>query len=230
MNAPTFCAFEGSKIQDRFTSVLLMSPSVLLGQDRKRKGSGTHTVVVRPSSHKSDCCWGNRFSLEPYAGAVKDVYHGSPDGDDTNLLAGMKVGYELSRRSRLLANVAYSESDDVGDPGPLASYYIYDNTWIFTTGGAEFDVLPGRTSASLGLQVGAAWRRVDLDGQVGVPAFSSEEDRGFSAHELIFPSVTLRHRVTNRATIVAGLQDNIFDVFEGPAQHGVAATLGISFR
>jgi hypothetical protein len=205
----------------------LMIPSMVMGQTKRHKGG---TIVVRTTSHKNDCCWGNRFSLEPYVGVVKDVYDASPDGDNTSFLGGLKVGYMLGGRTRLLANFAYSESDNVGNPGPLENFYTYDNTWIFTTGGGEFDVVPGRTSASLGLQVGAAWRRVDLDNQVGSPLGQSEEDRGFSAHEVIIPSVTLRHRLTNRMTVVAGLQDNIFDVFEGPAQHGAAATLGISFR
>jgi hypothetical protein len=208
-------------------AVLSMVPSVLIAQSRGKHGP--RTVVVRTTSHKSDY-WGNRWLLEPYAGLVKDVYDISPDGDNTSVLGGLKVGYLLGARTRLLANFAYSESDNISNPGPLDNFYVYDNTWIFTTGGAEFDVVPGRTSASLGLQAGAAWRRVDLDDQVGSPLGQSEEDSGFSAHDVIIPSVTLRHRVTNRMTVAAGLQDNIFDVFEGPAQHGVAATLGISFR
>ena len=207
---------------------LSLLPSALLAQSKGKHGP--RTVVVRTTSHKSDCCWGNRWLLEPYAGVVKDVYDISPDGDNTSALAGLKVGYLLGARTRLLANFAYSESDNISNPGPLDNFYVYDNTWIFTTGGAEFDVVPGRTSASLGLQAGAAWRRVDLDDQVGSPLGQSEEDRGFSAHDVIIPSVSLRHRVTNRLTVAAGVQDNIFDAFDGPAQHGVAATLGISFR
>jgi hypothetical protein len=207
---------------------LAMVPSVVMAQSKGKHGP--RTVVVRTTSYKSDCCWGNRWLMEPYAGVVKDVYDVSPDGDNTSALAGLKVGYLLGARTRVLANFAYSESDNVSNPGPLDNFYIYDNRWIFTTAGGEFDVVPGSTSATLGLQAGAAWRRVDLDDQVGSPLAPSEEDSGFSAHGVIIPSVSLRQRLSNRLTVAAGLQDNIFDVFDGPAQHGVAATLGITFR
>jgi hypothetical protein len=180
--------------------------------------------------HNDDCCWGNRFFLEPYAGAMKDAYDASPDGENTTYLVGFKVGYMLSSRSRLFGDVGYSESDNVVDPGPLASYHLYDNTWVFTTAGGEFDVVPGRTSASLGLQGGAAWRRVDLDGAVGSPILNPEPDAGFSAQEILIPSLSLRHRFSNRVTAMAGVHDNIFDFLEGPAKHSLALTAGISFR
>lgn len=210
--------------------VLMLLPALLNAQSRGKKGRDGRTVTIVTQKHRSDCCWGNRFSLEPYGGAVKDAYDISPDGSNTAYLVGLKLGYRTGGRSRLIGNFGYSSSDNVSNPSGLGSYYVYDNTWLFTTAGAEYDVIPGRTSAALGVQAGAAWRRVDLDGQVGVPVGPSEEDRGFSAQELIVPSITLRHRLTSRATIVAGLHDYISDVFEGPAQHGVAATLGVSFR
>ena len=210
--------------------LMLLIPAAAFGQKRttKRKGSDTYTITLRRSH--GDCCYGNRFSLEPYAGALKDPYDISPDDKNTTTLVGGRVGYQLGYRTRLLGNIGYSKSDNVANSSGLPSYFVYDNTWVFTTAGAEFDVVPGRTSASLGLQGGAAWRRVDLDGQVGVPVGTSQEDRGFHGSEVVIPSLTLRHRFTSRLTAMAGIHDNIFDVFEGPAKHGMAATFGVAFR
>lgn len=207
--------------------LVLLLPATALAQHGKRKGTDTY-IYVRHS--RGDCCYGNRFSLEPYGGAIKDAYDVSPDDKNTSPLVGFRVGYQLGWRTRLLANLGYSKSDNVSDPQGLPGYFVYDNTWVFTTAGAEFDVVPGRTSAALGLQGGAAWRRLDLDGQVGAPTGSSQEDSGFHATEVLVPSLTLRHRLSNRLTVSAGVQDNIFDVLEGPAKHGMAATLGLAFR
>lgn len=209
-------------------AAVVLAPAAAEAQYAKGKSRRTPTrVQIR---HNDDCCWGNRFSLEPYAGAMNDAYDASPDGEHTAYLIGFRVGYMLSGRSRLIGNVAYSESDNVSDPSVATAYHLYDNTWVFTTAGGEFDVVPGRTSASLGLQGGAAWRRVDLDGAVGSPLTAPEGDRNFSAQEVLIPSLSLRHRLTSRATIMAGLQDNIFDFLEGPAKHSLALTAGVSFR
>jgi hypothetical protein len=203
--------------------ILVLLPTAAFAQ-HKRPG----VIFVRHSNR--DCCYGNRFSLEPYGGVIKDAFDVSPDDKNTSALVGLRLGYQLGWRTRLLANVGYSKSDDVANPQGLPAYFIYDNTWVFTTAGAEFDVVPGRTSAALGLQAGAAWRRVDLDGQVGTPLGTSQEDSGFHASDVIVPSLTLRQRISNRLTISAGVHDNIFDVFDGPAKHGLAATFGVAFR
>ena len=93
----------------------MLLPAVLQAQTRKKPRQTTHVVHVKRAS-RSDCCWGNRWLLEPYAGVLNDAYDISPDGDETSLLIGGRIGYLLSRRVRLLGNVSYSRSDNVGDP------------------------------------------------------------------------------------------------------------------
>lgn len=208
--------------------VAVLFPGALSAQSKRK--TGRQPIVIVKHSRQDRCCWGNRWLLEPYAGAFNDAYDVSPDGDATGLLVGMRVGYLLGGRTRLLANVGYSQTDNVADPQGIPSYFVYNNTWVFTTGGAEFDVVPGRTSASLGLQAGAAWRRVDLDGEVGSPIGAPQADAGFSAQELIVPGLIARHRLTARVTVTAGLHDYIFDFMDGPAQHSLAFTAGVSFR
>jgi hypothetical protein len=211
-------------------ALLVLTPVLAEAQSSKGRSKRAPTRVVHVTRSDRDCCWGNRFSLEPYAGAMKDAYDASPDDENTTFLVGFRIGYQLASRVRLLGNVAYSESDDISNPNGLPAYFVYDNTWVFTTAGGEFDIVPGRTSASLGLQGGAAWRRVDLDGSVGSPIGTPNADNGFSAQEVIIPALVLRHRLSNRLTIIAGAQDYISDFLEGPAKHSLAATAGIAFR
>ena len=212
---------------------LLVSPALADAQSRSKSRSTSKrapTRVVHVSRSDRDCCWGNRFSFEPYAGAMNDAYDASPDDENTAYLVGFRVGYLLSGRTRLLGNIGYSKSDDVANSFGVPAYYVYDNTWVFTTAGGEFDVVPGRTSVSLGLQGGAAWRRLDFDGTVGTPIGNPTPDDGFSAQEVLIPGLTLRHRLSNRMTVMAGVQDNIFDFLDGPAKHSLAVTAGIAFR
>jgi hypothetical protein len=208
-----------------FVVLTVLSPDLAEAQSKRKTRRPVRVVVQH-----DDCCRGNRFFFEPYAGAFKDAYDASPDDDDTGLLLGFRTGYHLSSRARLLANIAYSRVDDVADPQGLTAFYVYDNTWIFTTAGAEFDVIPGRTSVSLGVQGGAAFRKVEQDGVVGDPGIAPETDDSFSAQELLIPSLMLRHQLSGRAELVAGLHDYIFDFLEGPAKHSLAITAGIAFR
>ena len=210
---------------------LALSPALAEAQYSKGKSKRAPARVIHVSRSDRDCCWGNRFSFEPYAGVMNDAYDASPDDENTGYLVGFRIGYLLSGRARLLGNVGYSESDDVSNSEfTPTSYFIYDNTWVFTTAGGELDVVPGRASVSLGLQGGAAWRRVDFDGTVGTPVGNPTPDEGFSAQEVLIPALAFRYRFTNRATVMAGVQDNIFDFLEGPAKHSLALTAGVAFR
>jgi hypothetical protein len=173
----------------------------------------------------------NRLSLEPYAGALIDSYDISPDGENTGVLLGLRLGYDLGGRARLLADAAYAGSGNVSDPSGLESYFVYDNTWVLTTLGAEYDVVPGRTSLALGLRAGAGWRRVDHAGQVGDPGDQQRQDvGGFSPVDLVVPSLTVRHEITARSALRLTLADNVFDVLEGPADHSPSISLGLSLR
>jgi len=171
----------------------------------------------------------NRFSLEPYAGAFKDAYDISDA--TTGYIFGLRLGYELGARGRIIGHAGYSETDDVATPGTTADHFLYDNQWIFTTAGGEYDVIPGRTSASLGVQAGAAWRKVSVGGRIGTPDPGSDvSDDAYSSYEVIVPGITLRHRFTPRAGVTLSFEDYIFDVFEGTADHSPALTLGVRFR
>jgi hypothetical protein len=105
---------------------------------------------------------------------------------------------------------------------------IYDNVWVLTTAGAEYDVIPGRTSASLGAEAGFGWRRTDL--AASLPDGQDLSSDSFAAYEVIVPALTLRHRLGNRAAASLALQDYMFDVLEGPTQHSLALTFGLTFR
>ena len=92
-------------------------------------------------------------------------------------------------------------------------------------------MIPGRTSASLGLQLGAAWRKVTVDETIGNPLPGTDQsDDGYTAYEVLAPGLTVRHRLTPRAAIALTLEDYVFDLFEGPVDHSPAVSLGFSFR
>ena len=173
----------------------------------------------------------NRFRLEPYVGAFDDSYDISPDGENTGALAGVRLGYELGSRARLLADAGFVASRNVSDPQGLQSYFVYENEWALTTVGAEYDVVPGRTSLVLGLRAGAGWRRVDLPGEIGSPADGDRQDGGgFSPVEVVVPTLTLRRELTRRTALKVELADHVFDVLEGPADHSPSISLGLSLR
>src|SRR5690606_6200299 len=132
--------------------VLVVAPSGLEAQRGRRIGEPAYR---------------NPFSLEPYGGAFRDAYDLSDS--QSALLLGLRLGYSLGSRVRLLANLGYTRAADVAfNAAPAVPY---DNVWVLTTAGAEFDVIPGRTSASLGAEAGLGWRRTELgDGPVPPPA------------------------------------------------------------
>ena len=170
----------------------------------------------------------NRFSLEPYAGAFKDAYDASDS--NTGYLVGLRVGYEFGWRGRAMLNAAFSEVDDVFSPSVSPDFFVYDNNWIFTTIGGEFDVIPGNTSASIGVHGGAAWRKVTLDERIGDPIGIPEDDEGYSAQGIVVPGLTLRHRLSTRAALSLAFEDYIFDLSDGPVDHSPALSLGFTFR
>ena len=171
----------------------------------------------------------NRFSIEPYFGALKDAYDIGAGGD-TGYLVGFRVAYTLGWRWRLLGNFSYSNTEDVANSERLADYFVYDNVWAIVTMGGEFRVIPGRASVALGLQGGVGWRQLDFEGAVGEPQGTPVDKRGFKAYDMLLPSLTLRYETTTRTSVSLMLSDNMFAVFSGTTQNSPALTLGVSFR
>lgn len=171
----------------------------------------------------------NPFNLEPYVGSFVDTDPANAGGNIPGVLLGLRLGYELSDRARLTGNVGYSEVSDVGTPNRSTDYFVYNKDYLLTTAGAEYDVIPGRTSASLGLQLGIAWDKIETAGRVGDPPLNSEfMDDGYSPDFTVVPGVTVRHQLMRRAALTLGLQD--YMLFVGPVLHSPALTLGVSFR
>jgi hypothetical protein len=172
-------------------------------------------------------CCGNPWSFSPYAGAFKDAFDISPDGDETGWMVGFRVGYALGSRTRITANVGYAESDDVTSGPILPDRVVYDNQYIVTTGGAEYDILPGNTSVSLGTELGGAWRTVALDDDNVNPPIGGSND-GYSFYFAVVPSLTIRHGFSSRTALELGLRDFIFP--EDNVEHAPALTVGFRFR
>ncbi len=170
----------------------------------------------------------NPFSFAPYAGVWKDAMDISQDDENTGYMLGFRVGYDMARRTRLVADVAYAESKDVANSSGLLNYNVYDNNWIMTTAGAEYDIIPGPTSVTFAAHAGAGWRSSNLDETVGFPA-PRDESTGYVAHLLILPRISVRHAFTPRTALDISILDHIFPD-DGRVEHSPALTIRFSFR
>jgi hypothetical protein len=176
----------------------------------------------------SSCCKANPFSFAPYAGAWKDALDISEDDENTGYILGFRVGYDISHRGRLVGDIAYAESDDVANSAGALNYNVYDNSWIMTTGGAEYDIIPGPTSVTLAAQAGAGWRKVSLDETVGFPG-PADDSGGYVAHLLLLPRISVRHSFSGRTAVEVSVMDHIFPD-ASRVEHSPALTFGFSFR
>jgi hypothetical protein len=179
------------------------------------------------AQRRMQCCRGNPFSFAPYAGVLKDAYDISQDDDNLGYILGFRVGYELSRRSRLVGDVAYAASDNVSSLGGTGTFNVYDNNWIMTTGGAEYDIIPGGTSVTLAAEAGAGWRKISLDDSVDTPT-SPDESSGYEPLLLLLPRLSVRHAFSARTALEVSVADYIFP--DDDVLHSPALTVGFSFR
>lgn len=159
----------------------------------------------------------NAFSFSPYVGAYKDAYDIGADDSDLGYMVGFKAEYHEGNRLTFHGNLGYAESNDVATRA-LPTDDIVDNQWVMLTGGASFAIVPGNTSVAVGADAGVAWRHTDGAGD------------GWAAYEVVVPTLTLRHRFTQRTSVFGSVHDYITDVLEGSAQHSPAFTIGLSFR
>jgi hypothetical protein len=170
----------------------------------------------------------NPWSFSPYAGLFSDPYDVSPDGDDTGWMLGFRIGYALGDRTRLSGNVAYAESDDVTSGPITVDRSVYDNQYILTTAGLEYDILPGNTSVSLGAELGGAWRQVAFDHRFSGGAPAADAGDGYTFYFAVVPTLVVRHGFTPRTAVELGLRDYIFP--EDEVQHAPALSFGFRFR
>jgi hypothetical protein len=171
----------------------------------------------------------NPWSFSPYGGVFKDAYDASPDDDNTGWLVGFRLGYDLGDRARLTGNVAYAESDDVTSGPITTTREIFDNEYILTAGGLEYDILPGNTSVALGAEAGGLWRKVSFDRRLGGGTVSPEPgDDGYTFYFVVVPGLTIRHGFTPRTALEVGVRDLMHP--DEDVQHFPALTLGFRFR
>ena len=172
----------------------------------------------------------NRFSLGLYAGAYFDrTYVGAIDRGPAPL-GGLRVAYALSGRSRLLADVGFTDLDAVAQVGTEDSYIVWGASQWLTSAGLEVDLLPGRTGISAGLEFGALVGEEEVEQVVGS---NVREDfypnRGYDTSVIAVPAIVARHAVTRRAQLRLSLRDYIV-VDNTPWRQNIALTLGLALR
>ncbi len=172
----------------------------------------------------------NRFSAELYAGVYFDrTYVGALDAGPAPL-GGLRASYALSARTRLLADVGFTDLDAVTRVGSEDSYVIWGAKEWLTTAGAEFDLLPGRTSVSAGLEFGAILGEEDVERVVGSNVREDfYPDGGYSVSATAVPSIVVGRAVTRRAQLRLSIRDYIV-VDNAPWTQNLALALGLSLR
>lgn len=172
------------------------------------------------------------LSFEPYVGWFADAYDVGADGK-TGPIGGVRIGYDVGRRGRLVGTLGLGSSSDVASvPSGAQDYWVYGNRWLMTTAGAEYDVIAdGPTAVALGLQAGAGWRKVLAEDQVGTPANPGEfATGGYSFYDVVVPSLSVRQRLSRRTSITFALTDYVFDVLEAELDHSPGLSVGVSLR
>jgi hypothetical protein len=172
----------------------------------------------------------NRFNVGLYAGAYFDrTYVGAIDGGPTPL-GGLRVAYALSGRTRVLADVGFTDLDAVARVGNEDSYVVWGASQWLTSAGVEVDLLPGRTGISAGLEFGAITGDEEVEQVVGSHVREDfYPDRGSSTSVVAVPAIAARHAFTRRAQLRLSLRDYIV-IDNTPWKQNIALTLGLSLR
>lgn len=164
------------------------------------------------------------LSVEPFAGAFWDAYDIGDDNSGLGGTVGASIGLSLGKHVRLMATGAVARVADVGR-AYAPDYFRFNNQWVLATLGMQGDVLRGRTSVSVGLEAGGAWRRIVQSGQVGDPApYPNSEE--WSVREAVVPTLAVRRAFGTRWEAGAGGRLHILHF----SNVSPALTLGLAFR
>ncbi len=186
-------------------------------------------VAMWPTATRAQQARSSSWSGELYTGLYIDGYDLGDDGDKTGAADGLRVAHAVARYLRLVVDVGYARSHDVTTH--FRDYYVYGNEWVISTAGVDATLGTGRTNGVVGFGAGVGWQRFRSEGQVGSPQPS---DRlpvdSFSSREVLAWKAMVRHRLARRIALVGGVQDYLFNVFDGPSHNSVAITVGLSLR
>lgn len=196
-------------------------------------------ALTSPLAAQQPYASGTRFTVEPFAGAFfgpSAHWEESGEANRPGVVAGLTLGYDLSPRARLTATAGYAAVNQFGRFGvEPRDYFVYgQNSWLLT-GGGEYTVLPGRTSAALGLEAGAIVDTEDPEGVVGAPSERVVQDYRLAVdgsyapvRATVVPRITLEHRFTPAVALRVGARDYL-DLGDSPVRQRPAFTLGVAF-
>lgn len=168
---------------------------------------------------------GPAFRVEPYAGVFLDGAYGR---DDSGPVAGLRASYPLSDRWRLSGHLGYADLRDPGRSGTAQAFFTFRYDYLLAAAGVEVEPLQGKTTASLGLQLGSVLRQTDVEESFGNPPEEFDPGDDFVPSAVVVPSVALHRDLSPRWRVGVTLQDYVF-VDRFPLTQSFALTAGVSF-
>lgn len=175
-----------------------------------------------------------RLRLEPYAGILLHGTHRTTATGNSERVwnpgptAGLRASYGVSPRIRLSGHVGYADLTELFRSGTEQAHFTFRSNQILAAAGVEMEPVQGRTSASIGLEVGSVLQEAEIEGSFGNPPPEFNPANGYAASIVAVPSLAVRHAISPRWEIGVALQDYVF-VDRMPPGQSFALTAGVSF-
>lgn len=143
------------------------------------------------------------------------------------ILAGVRFGLPFGEDLRLVAEIARTEANDVGRVGFTQNYVVFGEDHWLTSAGLAFDVLDGRTSAVLGFQAGAVFRKTEAEEIVGPEGRNYLPSEEYTPSILVAPVAAVEYSLSSAVSLRLAFKDYLLSPFQS-ARHQLALTAGVS--
>ena len=167
-------------------------------------------------------------AVEPFAGVIDDAYDVGDDGSTLGWLAGARVSMRATPPLRFTLTASYGRTSDVGYHSP-ARTVAGRNEWVLSTVGVEHELQRGPVRIGVGVDLGAAWRRIAPQARVSDPVEASYFGNDWSPTEALVPGVAVRYPFTRRLAASLAGRLHLYHFLEN-ARASPALTFGLVVR
>ena len=164
-------------------------------------------------------------AVEPFAGVIDDAYDVGDDGSTLGMIVGARVTVRPTAPLRLTVTASYGRTPDVGYHAP--AYAVAGrNDWVLSTVGVEHEGQRGPVRVGVGVELGAAWRRISPEGPVSDPVDVDRFSGGWSPTEALVPNAAVRYPVSRRLAASVSGRLHVYHFLEN-ARVSPALTFGL---